>query len=95
MKCAISALASTTWHFGSTCKMGAASVPMSVVDADLRFRGLSRLRVIDASIMPRVVGGNTNAAAIMIGEKGADLILQSWRQPNSAKDSKTADKDEL
>jgi choline dehydrogenase len=42
----------------------------------LRVRGFEHLRVIDASIMPRVVSGNTNAAAVMIGEKGADMVLQ-------------------
>ena len=47
-----------------------------VVDPELRVHGIEELRVIDASIMPTVVSGNTNAAAIMIGEKGADLVLR-------------------
>jgi choline dehydrogenase len=47
-----------------------------VVDERLRVRGVERLRVVDGSIMPTVVSGNTNAAIVMIGEKGADLILQ-------------------
>jgi choline dehydrogenase len=60
------------WHQVGTCKMGIDE--QAVVDPGLRVRGVGRLRVVDASIMPRIVAGNTNAACIMIGEKGADLI---------------------
>ena len=52
------------------------SDPAAVVDERLRVRGFERLRVIDASIMPTVVSGNTNAAAVMIGDKGADMVLE-------------------
>ena len=55
--------------------MGPATNPMAVVDPDLCVHGLEALRVADASIMPTVVSGNTNAACIMIGEKCADLML--------------------
>ncbi|HTH98054.1 MAG TPA: choline dehydrogenase [Stellaceae bacterium] len=69
----------TVHHPLGTCRMGAAGDAQAVVDADLRVRGVDRLRVIDASVMPDLVGGNINAAVIMIAEKAADMV--SGRPP--------------
>ena len=67
----------TVYHPTSTCKMGVDA--MAVVDPELRVQGLAGLRVADASIMPTVVSGNTNAATIMIGEKLSDMVRQRMR----------------
>ena len=72
--------------------MGSKSDPMAVVDPKLKVLGIDKLRVIDASIMPRVVGGNTNAATVMIGEKGADMIIKDYITLDA---EKTIIKDEL
>jgi len=65
----------TVFHASGTCRMG--SDELAVVDPELRVRGMERLRVIDASVMPTVTSANTNAAALMIGEKGAALVKSS------------------
>ena len=67
--------ASTTWHPTSTCRMG--TDDRAVVEPDLRVRGIERLRICDASVMPTMTSGNTNAPVVMIAEKAADLILAS------------------
>jgi len=64
----------TTFHPMGSCRMGPASDPSAVVDDQLRVHGMEGLRVIDASIMPAMISANLNAATLMIGEKGADLI---------------------
>lgn len=63
------------YHVCGSCRMGPANDKLAVVDAELKVRGIGGLRVADASIMPAVPSGNTNAPAMMIGEKAADLIL--------------------
>ena len=70
----IAATGITVHHPLGTCRMGAANDEQSVVDSDLRVRGVEGLRVIDASVMPDLIGGNINAAVIMIAEKASDLL---------------------
>ena len=70
----IFATALTAHHPLGTCKMGPASDPTTVVDVDLRVHGVEGLRIIDASVMPDLVGGMINAPVIMIAERGADLV---------------------
>lgn len=77
-ECHIRHFTFTIYHPTSTNKMGPPGDPTAVVDPRLRVYGIKNLRVIDASIMPNIVSGNTNAPTIMIGERGADLIKEDW-----------------
>jgi choline dehydrogenase len=66
---------STGYHPVGTCRMGRADDPLAVCTPDLKVRGVQGLRVIDASVMPNLICGNTNATSVVIGDKGADLVL--------------------
>ncbi|XP_041971820.1 glucose dehydrogenase [FAD, quinone]-like [Aricia agestis] len=78
-ECAVRTLTSTLHHQIATCKMGPASDPTAVVDPELRVHGINNLRVVDSSIIPRTIAAHTNAPAIMIGEKAAAMIKNSWQ----------------
>ncbi|XP_063547858.1 glucose dehydrogenase [FAD, quinone]-like [Cydia strobilella] len=77
-ECLARSYTTSAYHPVGTCKMGPSDDPTAVIDPRLRVYGVSRLRVIDASIMPQVVRGNTNAASIMIGERGVAFVLEEW-----------------
>jgi choline dehydrogenase-like flavoprotein len=70
-------MGTTVYHPVGTCKMGLEADPMSVVTPSLKVRGVARLRVIDASIMPTITSGNTNSPTVMIAERGAVLVADN------------------
>lgn len=77
-ECAIKHDTAPENHQAGSCKMGPAEDQLAVVDNQLRVRGIRGVRVADTSIMPKVTSGNTNAPAIMIGERAADFVKRTW-----------------
>lgn len=77
-ECAIRRNTGPENHQAGSCRMGPPGDPGAVVDAELRVHGVDRLRVVDASVMPLVTSGNTNAPAVMIAEKASDMIKRRW-----------------
>lgn len=77
-ECAVRTLTVTLHHQIATCRMGPERDFRAVVDPELRVYGVSRLRVVDSSVIPRTISAHTNAPAIMIGEKAADMIRATW-----------------
>ena len=90
-ECYVRHASATLYHPVGTCAMG------TVLDQRLRVKGLEGLRVADGSVMPRIVGGNTNAPIIMIGEKAAHMILEDYKPERSSRKyrEKTSNKNEL
>lgn len=75
----IKTIGTTGYHLVGTCKMGKADDPTSIVNPRLKVHGFKNLRVIDASVMPKIISGNPNGPVIMIAEKGADMIKEDWK----------------
>ncbi|SKA58241.1 GMC oxidoreductase [Enterovibrio nigricans DSM 22720] len=73
----------SAYHPSCTCKMGADSDPMAVLDSQLRVRGIENLRIVDSSIFPTITNGNLNGPTIMVAERAADMILGNAMLPNA------------
>ncbi|OXA45411.1 Glucose dehydrogenase [FAD, quinone] [Folsomia candida] len=82
-KCYIMQTSSTSFHMSGTCVMGRRDDPLAVVDSELKVRGVSRLRVVDASVLPTSTNGNPNAPTQLAAEKTACLMLRDYLDPNS------------
>lgn len=94
--CYIRYMSTTLYHPVGTAKMGPDSDPEAVLTPELKVRNVKNLRVVDASIMPQIVSANTNAATVMVGEKGSDLIKSSWTDGGDRnQEDHPATKDEL
>uniref|UniRef100_T1PGK3 GMC oxidoreductase n=1 Tax=Musca domestica TaxID=7370 RepID=T1PGK3_MUSDO len=94
-RCYASYFTSTCYHQVGTVKMGSAGDPTTCVDPQLKVKGVKNLRVVDASIMPFVSSGNTNAPTIMIAEKASDLISQQWQDEGKSATLEKGYKSEL
>lgn len=78
-ECCIRGYTSSLQHQVGTCKMGPQSDPTAVVNDELKVHGVNKLRVVDASVMPVLPSAHTNAVVFMIGEKGADIVKNYWK----------------
>ncbi|OXA44664.1 Choline dehydrogenase, mitochondrial [Folsomia candida] len=82
-RCYIVQTSSSAWHFSGSCIMGRRDDPLAVVDSELKVRGVSQLRVVDASVLPTSTNGNTNAPTLLVAEKAACQILRDYLHPYS------------
>ncbi|XP_035714143.1 glucose dehydrogenase [FAD, quinone] isoform X2 [Folsomia candida] len=82
-RCYIVQTSSSAWHLSGSCIMGGRDDPLAVVDSELKVRGVSQLRVVDASVLPTSTNGNTNAPTLLVAEKAACQILRDYLQPYS------------
>ncbi|OQV26099.1 Glucose dehydrogenase (FAD,quinone) [Hypsibius exemplaris] len=89
-RCAVKQLTRSAWHPAGTCRMGNLTDERTVVDPTLRVKGIKGLRVADASVMPSPTSGNTHAPIVMVGEKAADMIIDSWKSNPSTSGSPTS-----